>query len=240
MLGAWKEAGGPVYVVSDGGESYATKFPRDGRSGWLVRTEPIDGPTTFALAASLLDCFRSFAEIGGYFLDDLSPHQFAVRDDTISLIDGPRLLSNAPVASYLLAERVAHSMTGFDGRACADDKACPATRHHHSCVGGNSRFVNFAGSAAVPVACRDGSIAAPEARGWCLEGNCRPLTSKAHVYDVGSRPWALPRLANATTSNRARKFLENLIERMTAADPDARPTLTEALDLLAAKRPHIT
>ena len=67
-----------------------------------------------------------------------------------------------------------------------------------------------------------------------------PLTSKAHVYDVGSRPWALPRLANATTSNRARKFLNDLTERMTAADPDARPTLTEALGLLAAKRPHIT
>ena len=237
LLGAWAEAGGPAYVVSDGGESYATKFPTDGR---LVRTEPIDGPTAFALAASLLDCFRSFAEIGGYFLDDLSPHQFAVRDTTISVIDGPRILSNAPVASYLLAERVAHSIAGFDGRACADDKACPATRHHHSCVGGNSRFANFAGSAAVPVACRDGSVAAPEARGWCIEGNCRPISAKTHVYDVGSRPWALPRLANATTSNRARKFLENLIERMTAADPDARPTLTEALDLLAAKRPHIT
>ena len=240
MLGAWKEAGGPVYVVSDGGESYATKFPRDGRSGWLVRTEPIDGPTAFALAASLLDCFRSFAEIGGYFLDDISPHQFAVRDDTISLIDGPRLLSNAPVASYLLAERVAHSIAGFDGRACADDKVCPATRHHHSCVGGNSRFENFAGAASIPRPCRDGSVAAPEARGWCIEGNCRPISAKTHVYDVGSRPWALPRLANATTSNRARKFLEHLIERMTAADPDARPTLTEALDLLAAKRPHIT
>ena len=240
MLGAWKEAGGPVYVVSDGGESYATKFPLDGRKGVLKRIEPIDGPTAFALAASLLDCFRSFAEIGGYFLDDLSPHQFAVRDDTISLIDGPRLLSNAPVASYLLAERVAHSMTGFDGRACADDKACPATRHHHSCVGGNSRFGNFAGSAAVPVACRDGSFSAPEARGWCIEGNCRPVTAKTHAYDVGSRPWALPRLAKATTSNRAQKFLEDLIGRLTAADPDARPTLTEALDLLAAKRPHIT
>jgi hypothetical protein len=238
LLGAWTEAGGPVYVVSDGGESYATKFPTDGR---LVRTEPIDGPTAFALAASLLDCFRSFAEIGGYFLDDLSPHQFAVRDATsISLIDGPRILSNAPVASYLLAERAAHSIAGFDGRACADDKACPATRHHHSCVGGNSRFANFAGSAAVPVACRDGSVAAPEARGWCIEGNCRPISAKTHVYDVGSRPWALPRLAKATTSNGAREFLERLIGRLTAADPDARPTLTEALDLLAAKRPHIT
>ena len=120
------------------------------------------------------------------------------------------------------------------------DKACPATRHHHSCVGGNPRFVNFAGAASIPRPCRDGSVAAPEARGWCIEGNCRPISAKTHVYDVGSRPWALPRLANATTSNRARKFLENLIERMTAADPDARPTLTEALDLLAAKRPHIT
>ena len=229
-----------MYVVSDGGESYATKFPMDGRLGWLVRTEPIDGPTAFALATSLLDCFRSFAEIGGYFLDDLSPHQFAVRDDTISLIDGPRLLSNAPVASYLLAERVAHSMTGFDGRACADDKACPATRHHHSCVGGNTRFGNFAGTASIPAPCRDGSIAAPEARGWCRNGSCLPLTSKAHVYDVGSRPWALPRLAKATTSNRAQRFLEDLIGRLTAADPDERPTLTEALDLLAAKRPHIT
>jgi uncharacterized Fe-S cluster protein YjdI len=144
------------------------------------------------------------------------------------------------VASYLLAERVAHSIAGFDGRACADDKACPATRHHHSCVGGNSRLANFAGAASIPRPCRDGSVAAPEARGWCIEGNCRPISAKTHVYDVGSRPWALPRLANATTSNRARKFLENLIERMTAADPDARPTLTEALDLLAAKRPHIT
>ena len=86
MLGAWKEAGGPVYVVSDGGESYATKFPRDGRSGWLVRTEPIDGPTAFALAASLLDCFRSFAEIGGYFLDDLSPHPVSYTHLTLPTI----------------------------------------------------------------------------------------------------------------------------------------------------------
>lgn len=234
LLGAWTDAGVPVYAVSDGGASYAATFPPADKA-----PAPMDGPAAFALAASLLDCFRSFAEVGGYFLDDLSPHQFAVRDATVSLIDGPRLLSNEQVWRFL-GGGVTHAMTGFDGGPCADDAACPATRHHHSCVGGNSRFANFAGSAAVPTPCRDGSVAAPEARGWCLKGHCRPITAKTHVYDVGSRPWALPRLARATTSNRAQKFLETLIGRMTAADPDVRPTFTEALDLLAAKLPHIT
>ena len=194
------------------------------------RTEPIDGPTAFALAASLLDCFRSFAEIGGYFLDDLSPHQFAVRDTTISLIDGPRLLSNAPVASYLLAERVAHSMTGFDGKPCADDKACPATRHHHSCVGGNTRFDNFAGSAAVPVACHDGSVAAPEARGWCIEGNCRPSSAKTHVFDVAAKVWAFPYVLNFVELAPARKLaLRRLQVRMERPLVGDRPHFPAAL-----------
>ena len=45
-----------------------------------------------ALRALLL-CFRSFAEVGGSFLKDFSPHQFTVGKNEVFLIDGPDALS---------------------------------------------------------------------------------------------------------------------------------------------------
>ena len=207
-------------------ESYATKFPTDGR---LVRTEPIDGPTAFALAASLLDCFRSFAEIGGYFLDDLSPRNlqsemllpYRSSTDLGSSRTHPWPLTSSPSVSRTLLP------AGRQGPA-RRRQGLPATRHHHSCVGGNSRFANFAGSAAVPVACRDGSVAAPEARGWCIE---RQLSAdfgedprlRRGVAALGPAP---PRECDDVEPSA--QILGKSYRTMTAADPDARPTLTEA------------
>ena len=34
-----------------------------------------------ALARAVLQCFHSWAEVGGYFLDDFGPHQFALVPD---------------------------------------------------------------------------------------------------------------------------------------------------------------
>ena len=76
LEGAWPDADGVSYVVEDAGETYVGRDAAGAkRFGKFVARN------AFEAARALLDCFRSFSEVGGFFLDDLSAHQFSYRTD---------------------------------------------------------------------------------------------------------------------------------------------------------------
>ena len=85
--------------------------------------------------------------------------------------------------------------------------------------------------------------AAPEAEGWCASfstsdvraKHCVPWSSKTHVYDVGSRGWALGFLEEHARNAAARRVIVGLRRKMVGKAVAARPSFSEALAWLAAR-----
>ena len=85
--------------------------------------------------------------------------------------------------------------------------------------------------------------AAPEAEGWCAAfdasgvraRHCVPWTSKTHVYDVGSRGWALGFLEDHARNPASRRIVVGLRRKMVGKAVAARPSFSEALAWLAAR-----
>ena len=257
LRGAWYTHQGLEYVVDDAGppllgQGAARKtVARD-----IARRRPL------RLARALLECFRSFSEEGGYFLDDLTWRQFSIREEpgkppVVTIVDGPKAL-DAPVRPYLGAS--GHVLPLPNSTSCKLNSQCPATRKHHSCIDngvGTSRagLVDEAALASwnATTACywRPGSraqgvperAAAPEAEGWCASfdasgvraRHCVPWTSKTHVYDVGSRGWALGFLEDHARNPASRRIVVGLRRKMVGKAVAARPSFSEALAWLAAR-----
>lgn len=189
----------------------------------------------------MLACFRSFAEIGGYFLDDFAPKQFTILPDkkdpkgsAVYLVDGPRALRGpAANASRAVGDGPDGKLLrggGAGGGRCRHNSDCPHTKPKHCCC-------EYAKKGD---ACETGSAGAPEARGRCVAGACAPVTAKTHVFDVASRGWLLPLVVHegaANADDAARRVLKRLVDRMRAPDPADRPAFSEAiadLDALGA------
>ncbi|KAH8081715.1 serine/threonine kinase [Aureococcus anophagefferens] len=92
LYGGWLGDGGArvTYVVQDAGEILGAGTGTVGRPAkptapWaaFARNAPV------AALRALLECFRSFSEVGGYFLDDFA-HQFTVIDPGQAHDDGRR------------------------------------------------------------------------------------------------------------------------------------------------------
>jgi len=85
--------------------------------------------------------------------------------------------------------------------------------------------------------------AAPEAEGWCAAfdasgvraKHCVPWSSKTHVYDVGSRGWALGFLEEHARNAAARRVIIGLRRKMVGKAVGGRPSFSEALAWLAAR-----
>ena len=173
-----------------------------------------------ALRALLL-CFRSFAEVGGSFLKDFSPHQFTVGKNEVFLIDGPDALSG-PLYDVFAARNLP---TVYDGpvQKCSSEDKCPATSPAHCCCGGTSAKTR----------CEKGAKGAPEAAGGCAAGSCQRVSAKTHVFDVAAKVWAFPYVLNFVELAPARKLalrrLQVWMERPLVGD---RPNFTEALAAL--------
>ena len=144
-----------------------------------------------ALRALLL-CFRSFAEVGGSFLKDFSPHQFTVGKNEVFLIDGPDALSG-PLYDVFAARNLP---TVYDGpvQKCSSEDKCPATSPAHCCCGGTSAKTR----------CEKGAKGAPEAAGGCAAGSCQRASAKTHVFDVAAKVWAFPYVLNFPSSSHPR------------------------------------
>lgn len=214
------------YVVQFAGEDFGVgkgtrHRPTRVNRGWeaLVKKDPITA------ARALLECCRSFSD-QGYFLTDFGARQFAVKGHTVSLIDGPLVLSG-PMASRGVP-RVA--LLGKNRHnTCSDDAQCPHSFSWHCCCRakntGEECEKNTEGGGA------------PEARGQCLMGTCAPLTSKTHVFDVASKAWALPYVhRTGRFKGNEKDRLLTLMARMRSPDPVKRPNFTEALSALDQRR----
>ena len=231
LLGGWLERGLPTLVVADAGRSLAAgrtvtangasagdsrKLNIDGGYAALARAKPL------ALAVAILECFESFAGVGGLFLEDFRADQFAYAAEPVSfaLVDGPRPLDD---------DRPRRWTARSDApRPCAADADCPPTHAYHCCCRGVSRDDRGCAAAAGPCHCDANTTAAPEAAGICVAGACAPITAQTHAFDVAARSYLLPlALAHATGRDAAR--LRALVADLRAADPDRRPSLGEAL-----------
>ncbi|KAH8077160.1 hypothetical protein JL720_10122 [Aureococcus anophagefferens] len=196
LLGGWLERGLPTLVVADAGRSLAAgrtvtangasagdsrKLNIDGGYAALARAEPL------ALAVAILECFESFAGVGGLFLEDFRSDQFAYAADPVSfaLVDGPRPLDDDRPRRW--------SSRSDAPRPCAADADCPPTRAYHCCCRGVSRDDRGCAAGAGPCHCDANTTAAPEAAGLCRRGTCAPITAQTHAFDVAADLAAGPR-----------------------------------------------
>ena len=201
-------------VVQRAGHTLEVKGMRQARtassSDWTAwcHAAPVE-----ALRA-LLDCFRSFAEVGGSFLSDFSPRQFTVEGDAVYLVDGPDILEG-PLYDVF---RARHLPTMYAGppASCAADNECPSTSAAHC--------------AAVP--CEPGARGTPEAKGACA-GTCLRVSAKTHVYDVAANTWAFPYVLGRVEMPHAKKLaLRRLQVWMMRPLVNDRPNFTEAIAAL--------
>lgn len=206
----------------------------------------------YTLARAILRCFQSFAEVGGYFLDDFNAKQFALdasaREPAIYVIDAPDALSDAArhacvgphgsgkASRQWFAPKCLFGNHSGEPRwarprgakcmapdaACERDFQCPSTNYKHSC--------------SVPgKPCEPGSAGAPESQPSCVRraggSTCRPLniSARTHVFDVAAKKWLLPLVARVGAPE-----MWPLVSQMRSPRPDDRPDFAQALAALAA------
>jgi hypothetical protein len=175
LLGGYRDGNGKVaWVVEDSGSPigkgtgfglYRTKTSSDYNT--LARNAPLD------LAASIFRCFHSFAEVGGFYLKDLKPEQFTLRDGVIFLVDGPAL-NAGPVMAYSTGPNGPRIMSTEsrapqgDRISCKPDlttgaKACG----YSNCVGANAN-PSHKWASDPKRRCEANVTVAPEAEGVCM------------------------------------------------------------------------
>ena len=243
LLGAWFEADGGMWWAVTSRGSATTIGITSGITSWGSRlTHPIlhanylamarEHPSSLALA--LLDCFRSFAERGKLFLIDLHPLQFVAghssQRPTFELID------------FHLIERPEAPMTQLTlsplSPLLATERRCSKHAHclHFSqqcCCGVLNHSVWVADSPGDNRICAAGTPpGAPEARYPCQATHgalaisstfCHRLTAETHAYDVATKPWLLPLMAQRSEAVR------ELLPLMAASLPHERLTFSQAI-----------
>ena len=137
----------------------------------------------------------------------------------IFLVDGPKVLENAPLglATHRAWPRSKH-MQQNSKHSCANDADCPFTHGEHSCRADASNLKQL---------CEPGSHAAPEAVGRCRVGTCLLLSEKTHVYDVANRPWLLLFNWDRAKDPTTKTFLLSLIRLANRTQPEDRPSFAE-------------
>ena len=260
LLGAWFDGHLITYVVGDAGDPIGEGTVDDGRKAraraGLGAAQPTVLSTTvtrraekqpLALARSLLACFQSWASVG-FVQDDFKAQQFTMdANGAIFLVDGPRLLANAP-----LRRAMANSwgrwpekkhMNTF-ARACERDSDCPYSKDHKhccrdpgNCEAGARGAPESKGKCGGDGVClllserTEGTRGAPESKGECRDGACVLISEKTHVWDVANRPWLLPFIANKATGPE-RDILLTLIRHASAHQPEHRPSFSEMVEHL--------
>ena len=254
LLGGWVDGAGVTYVVEDAGTPihvvhHDSRMKDVNKYMMLARRRPL------GVARAILDCFRSFSEIGGFFLDDFAPHQFAFsgapgspRPPRVYLVDGPKALAGrSPVADLIAAMPKPHALDARE-RACEGDDDCPGTSRQHCCCcphkestgvmaaecAGRRRLVHHNEH----TACADGSRGSPESKGLCNpRKRCVPLSSRTHSFDVGAKTWLLPFLADSADRGkrpRTATFLRHLAANMSYVGPWRRASFSDAIAMLDA------
>ena len=209
LHGAWQEKRSVYYVVQR--LSVPLVENSEPSAAWLktCRARPLEA------AVSLIEGVRSFADAGYFDAEhSLDGREFSLGEDGagVYLIDAPEPLHNSPirnVVDWALRGTWTDRNATKDG-TCVADEDCPRLREHArgERVPGHKR-------------------AAREARGWCRNGRCVGVDSRAHVYDLATRAWALPLILaeGRFSSQKAKQRLEQLIKRMRSEAPEDRPSL---------------
>jgi hypothetical protein len=238
LLGCWRDPDPPrqwAMVVAHGGDAI-------GGAPTSSRGAEYYSPVEYYLAAKRrpLELARSWLRVGrtlergGYVMTDLKVDQFTLRDGEILLIDAPDPHGGV-VGAFMDENHPAFREQFFpmDGRTCAFDGDCPTTKAFHCCCKQRlgRRLHAGKGDAPPPVICET-NRGAPEAQGRCgADGKCAPLSSKLAVFDWANRNWILDHvIARAPEPEAA--LLRRLKARMSAPDPDDRPTFPELLAML--------
>ena len=267
-----------TWVVRDTGGSPIGNVTSDARftvdSSEVFRELAASRPVELALA--ILNCFHSFSETGGFFLQDLTPRQFTVASDDrrvlFELVEGPDAYAG-PVARLLETSPAPNGYSGYPKRSvahCVSDAACAPSKSYHCCcaVDAITHTLSYDHSGHNHV-CEQGTPAgAPEARGLCVRnqlpiraspammggrqnsstwngrrlqsvwspalqtaagsGLCSPLSHLTHAYDVATKPWLLPAVAQHSQA------VHELLPLMSDPIPARRVSLSQAIARLHA------
>ena len=209
LHGAWQEKRSVYYVVQR--LSVPLVENSEPSAAWLktCRARPREA------AVSLIEGVRSFADAGYFDAEhSLDGREFSLGEDGagVYLIDAPEPLHNSPirnVVDWALRGMWTDRNATKDG-TCVADEDCPRLREQGrgDRVPGHKR-------------------AAREAGGWCRNGRCVGVDSRAHVYDLATRAWALPLILaeGRFSSQKAKQRLDELIKRMRREAPEDRPSL---------------
>lgn len=229
LYGGWRD---PLSIVVADGGSELTSYPSK-----RTRHQPSLSPAwkafcaedPVAAAVALLECFRSFAEYGGFFLSDFSPHQFTLRGSAVFLVDGPDALDGA-VAAFL-RDRGLDAGLRRPFRAVDADRACAA-----SCPSADPPIPR---NVCCCARARRGECASAAERDACGADRrrCFLISRKPHTHDAGTAWWALPAVVDRAPKGAARTAVAAVAARLAAPDPGDRPTFSEAVASLREGRP---
>ena len=157
LLGGWSDSKGTVHYVLNSTHGEPAGYHSPGAENTVQSMSPTykrlarDRPVELALA--VLQCFRSFSELGGFFLRDFTPKQFIVHDHGkdkrigFLLVDEP-IAAVGPVADLKLrndatggnarfwaqVKTLGYSNSFERGNECKEDMHCQqATLAWHCC-----------------------------------------------------------------------------------------------------------
>jgi len=221
------------------------RFRTSGQYQLLARSHPVE------LAIAILECFRSFSEIGGFFLSDFHPGQFVAAHSqgqtSFVLVDGPRPLTGdvARILGHNSSEGYAGPALAPVG-ACLIDADCPSTKTQHCCCEVDKASRVEANATANGLCGEDTPVGAAEARGLCnkapssgaappdnpttLQGRCEPVSTKTHAFDVATKQWLLPLMAKYS------RPVRDLLPLMSHVLPSKRLSFSAAIEFLQSSR----
>lgn len=212
------------------------------------------------LALAILECFRSFSEVGGFFMQDLYPDQFMVRmeDGQVKfvLVDGPTPYWG-PVSS-LVSLNTSHGPVGYppiSAPSCHVHEDCPAS---HVPMLLQSVLAHEGRQRCNITTLRATPVGAPETRGHCAPPNSHPAVPLSAMRGSTTRAWQPLPLAHATSPKRCTPLsykthvydvatknwllpiaamhsqeVASLLPLMSKALPSKRPSFSECINILS-------
>ena len=220
LLGGWSDSKGTVHYVLNSTHGEPAGYHSPGAENTVQSMSPTykrlarDRPVELALAVLL--CFRSFSELGGFFLRDFAPKQFIVHDHGEDKPIGFLLVDEPDAAVGPVADLKLHNTSFERGNECKEDMHCrQATLSCHCCCKllvnsptdrrwtsdtkeSFNKGSNKICAKSVPPGAPELSHPCRRSRSDTLQ-RCAPLTEKTHAYDVVTKPWLLPLMAHHPT-----------------------------------------
>jgi len=216
LLGAYRnENGTVVWVVEKVGESIGQSTMPNGRKEgvypkWraFVEAAPLDA------ARAIFRCFRSFSELGGFFMNDLHMGQFAFFEGALYAIDGLQIAAG-PARDFV---DNAANVARFVGKL-------PLRHTNFNYCKKIERKTRVANSFKYNITYRNINETQRNEK-------CRRVANNRHVKDVATKPYLLPFVIGRSAGDDRKKLMalsSTMLRPAHKASPQTFTALLEAL-----------